>query len=92
MTLRNALNEELIRAVADILNDWNPLGERASSVNGLDGYYVEAMDVLSSLDSYKQSVRRTVGAVLSDAFEIELDEGKLRQYSERIEQLIKKHQ
>ena len=89
--LRTWLNEESIKAVAKILNEWNPLGEKASAFNNLDGYYAEAIDILSCLDLYQESVKQTVGAVLSEAFEIDLEETELKHYSKRIEQMIKKH-
>ena len=85
------MNEESIKAVANILNEWNPLGERASAVNNLNGYHTEAIDILSSLDQDQESIKRTVDAVLSEAFEIDLDETELRHYSQRIEQVIKNH-
>ena len=85
------MNEELIISVANVLEEWNPLGEQASSVDGLDGYRTEAIDILSSSFILKQPIRQVVETVLSQAFDLNLEEGQLNYYSELIGQLVNEH-
>lgn len=85
------MNEELIISVANILEEWNPLGEQASSVSELDGYHTEAIDILSSTRILKQPVRKALATVLSQAFGLSLDEAQLNHYSKKIEQVISDH-
>ncbi|WP_026843650.1 hypothetical protein [Brumicola pallidula] len=85
------MKEELIMSVANILEKWNPLGEQASAVNGLDGYYTEAIDILSSSSILKEPIIRIVAAVLTEAFDITLDKHQLEHYSKKIEQKINEH-
>ena len=40
------MNEELIIKVANVLEEWNPLGEAANTVEQLDGYRYEAIDII----------------------------------------------
>ena len=44
------MKDETIETVAKILEKWNPLGENANSIKDLDGYRVEAIDIISTLD------------------------------------------
>ena len=41
--------EQQIIEIAKIIEDWNPLGEAANSIDQLEGYRYEAMDILSQL-------------------------------------------
>jgi hypothetical protein len=82
------MNEELIQSIAKLLQEWNPLGGRASNVKDLEEYRYEAIDILSSISITKYSVRDSVSNVLSEAFNLELDESKLSHYSEKIEDLL----
>ncbi|HCN68529.1 MAG TPA: hypothetical protein DIT03_09730 [Candidatus Accumulibacter sp.] len=69
------MNEEQITAVADALANWNPLGAAAQGVPDLDGYRVEAADILFGLKLRGRSVRADefVAMVLNDAFDLGLD-------------------
>jgi len=71
-------NEQIIK-VAKIIEEWNPLGEKENAIEGLEGYRYEAMDIISSYKilSKKQSIKESVKKVLTQAFNIELNEGKL---------------
>ncbi|MBP8283325.1 MAG: hypothetical protein KAX46_05350 [Chromatiaceae bacterium] len=48
------MNEEKITAVANVLAQWNPLGEGAKNVEDLDGYRVEAADIIFGLKGCQQ--------------------------------------
>lgn len=81
------MNEELISAVAELLCEWNPLGEKANSTPDLEGYRYEAMDILSSVIITKDPIEKAVSDVLTQAFKISLDASKLSYYSKKIDQL-----
>jgi hypothetical protein len=68
------MNEEKITAVASVLAQWNPLGEGARDVADLDGYRVEAADIIFGLKVRGNSVKpeRLVMEVLNQAFDLSL--------------------
>lgn len=85
------MNDEIISSVANILDDWNPLGDKASTIDGLEGYKYEAMDILSTIEVAKLPVEKAVSQVITQAFSITLSESELRHYSAKIEQLLNVH-
>ena len=85
------MNEELIVSVANVLEVWNPLGEQVSSIDGLEGYRTEAIDILSSSSIFKQPLKQVIGTVLMQAFDLRLDESQLNYYSELIERMVNEH-
>jgi len=68
------MNEETITAVANVLTQWNPLGECARNVEELNGYRIEAIDIVSVLKVRGNSVKpeRLVMEVLNQAFDLNL--------------------
>ena len=60
--------------VAKILTEWNPLGNDAKKIKDLNGYITEAMDIISSLEIYKnrKSAVNIVREVLNQAFDLDL--------------------
>ncbi|MBC7918987.1 MAG: hypothetical protein H7Y28_14380 [Rhodoferax sp.] len=68
------VDEEMIEAVARVLALWNPLGERASHIKELDGYRVEAADIIFGLETRGKAVKsvQVVMAVLNEAFDLDL--------------------
>ena len=71
------MNEEQITvtAVAKVLAKWNPLGIAAQEVPDLDGYRIEAGDILFGLKIRGRSVKaeQFVADVLNQAFDLSLD-------------------
>lgn len=67
------MNEEQILAVAGILARWNPLGEGAKKVVDLDGYRIEAADIIFAL-GIRASVKPEiiVAEILNQAFDLDL--------------------
>ena len=82
------MKDELISSISNILTEWNPLGEKSSTITDLEGYKYEAMDILSSIEITKITVEKAVSQVLSEAFDITIDEAELKHYSRKIEQLL----
>jgi len=68
------MNEEKIAEVANVLAQWNPLGEGARNVEDLNGYRIEAIDIISGLKVRGNSVKpeRLVMEVLNQAFDLNL--------------------
>ncbi|KAF0165240.1 MAG: hypothetical protein FD157_1592 [Rhodocyclaceae bacterium] len=64
-----------VEAVARVLAEWNPLGDAAKKVTDLDGYRVEAADIVFGLKIRGDSVslEKHVMDVLNQAFELKLD-------------------
>ena len=82
--------EEEIKNVAKVLEEWNPLGEKANSTEGLEGYRYEAMDIISSsrILSKSQNIRESVEKVLTQAFSIKLNEKQLNEASNKIKEIL----
>ncbi|MBI2988260.1 MAG: hypothetical protein HYY45_15950 [Deltaproteobacteria bacterium] len=68
------MDEAQISKVAAVLADWNPLGSRADSVSDLDGYRIEAIDIMMALRIWGRSValENTVSDILNQAFDLSL--------------------
>ncbi len=84
------MKEETIVQVAKVLETWNPLGEAANSVEQLDGYRTEAIDIISTTNIIfgRGKVERAVEGVLTQAFEIELNSGELAQAAKEIGSIL----
>jgi hypothetical protein len=63
-----------ISKVAAVLAEWNPLGSRADRVSDLDGYRIEAIDIIMALGVLRRFVapEETVSDVLKQAFALSL--------------------
>jgi hypothetical protein len=63
-----------ISKVAAVLAEWNPLGSRADSVSDLDGYRIEAIDIIMALGVFPTFVapEETVSGILNQAFDLSL--------------------
>jgi hypothetical protein len=84
------MREEQIVQVAKVIEAWNPLGEAANSVEQLDGYRYEAIDIISAINilSGPNNVRKAVEQVLSQGFNIELNQTKLSDSAKEIECIL----
>ena len=82
------MKDELIASVASILNEWNPLGDKAATMIDLEGYKYEAMDILATIKIKKLSTEQAVSQVLTQAFKVPLAPAQLTMYSAKIDQLL----
>jgi hypothetical protein len=84
------MSEEKIVQVAKVIEVWNPLGEAANTVEQLDGYRYEAIDIISTINisSGPCNVSNTVEQVLTQAFDIELNQTKLLEATKEIECIL----
>lgn len=68
------MDEVQISKVAAVLAEWNLLGSRADSVSDLDGYRIEAIDIIMALGVFRRFVapEETISEVLNQAFALSL--------------------
>lgn len=88
------MEESDIKAVAQSLSHWNPLGDNASQISDLDGYRTEAIDIISTLSfsKGKSSASQAINQVLSQAFGLPLDGASVKNAAKEIESILsKKH-
>ena len=87
------MHEEQITQVAEVLEEWNPLGDAANTVEGLDGYRYEAIDIISTVEliSGPNRVKKAISQVLTEAFNIELDQAELAQAAKKVERALCAH-
>jgi len=69
-----SIPEKHIQKVMQLLVAWNPLGDRVNSIEQLDDYRTEAIDILFhlSLHGPNASPARIVQDVLNEAFDLSL--------------------
>ena len=68
------VDEVQISKVALVLAEWNPLGSRANTVSDLEGYRIEAIDIIMALTVFRRLVpaEETVCNILNQAFDLSL--------------------
>jgi len=84
------MDEEKILKVAKILDEWNPLGDAANTVDQLDGYHVEAIDIIATIQIFrgKNKVEKAISEVLTQAFNIDLDKKMLSKASKDVADVL----
>lgn len=84
------MKEETIKVVAQALAKWNPLGDHADLIPDLEGYRTEAIDIISliSFSSGKVSTAQAISQVLSEAFELPLDDAAVQGGSSEIDEIL----
>jgi hypothetical protein len=84
------MHEEQITQVAKILEEWNPVGDAVNTVEGLDGYRYEAIDIISTVEllAGPNKVKKAISRVLTEAFNVELDQGELSKAAKRVEHVL----
>ena len=84
------MNEDQIINVAKVLEEWNPLGEAANTVEQLDGYRYEAIDIISTIQIVNGpgKIKESIEQVLTQAFNIELNQVKLVEAANKIKSII----
>jgi len=84
------MDEKIITRVSKILEEWNPLGEKSTSIKDLDGYRTEAIDILStSKIMFKDNIEKAVKEVLEQAFDIKIDPQKAVEAATKIKLILK---
>ena len=85
------MEDKITSKVAAVLGSWNPLCEKANTVDGLDGYRIEAIDILSTINmmSGRDKIARAISQVLSQAFHIDIEPEGLKKAEKKIADIIK---
>ncbi len=86
--LAEMTDDEKALAIGKLLTTWNPLGDRAATVQDLNNYETEAWDILSVINLYGFSPKKAVFGVLQDAFLIDLDKKELEHYCNKIKVVV----
>jgi hypothetical protein len=84
-------SDDQTEQLARILSEWNPLGDDADSVPDLDGYRIEAEDILFGLYLFgsKKDVVHTVRDVMNQAFNLSLSVNECLDAAGRISAILK---
>lgn len=85
------MDETQIAKVAEVLSDWNPLGNEARNIPDLDGYRTEAIDIIATfhLPFSGASEESRVMNVLNQAFELSLSEKDCAEPARKIALILK---
>ena len=83
-------DDERITKISKILATWAPVDKDRAAAIGLNGYEVEAQDILWAMEQHGYSVRRAVSEILQQAFLIDLDKAELDRYGGEIETVLAK--
>ena len=85
-----SIPEEHIQKVMQLLVAWNPLGNRVDSIEQLDDYRTEAIDILFhlSLNGPNASPARIVQDVLNEAFDLSLSLEECMDVGRKISTLV----
>ncbi len=90
------MDKRKINQIAEVLSEWNPLGDRAREVKELNGYRTEVVDIIFELDVRSvrgvEAVSRTVRQVLDQAFDLSLSDSECRQPALQIVQVLGSNQ
>ena len=86
------MNEEQVDAVAKVLAKWNPLGAAAKEAPDLDGYRIEAGDIIFGLKIRGRSLKaeQFVADVLNQAFDLSLDAKSCAPHAKEILAILQK--
>ncbi len=73
-----------------MLEEWNPLGDASNNFDELDGYRYEAIDIISTIDliSGPNKAKKVISQVLTEAFNIELDQAELAHTAKKVEHVL----
>ena len=83
------MKEDTIVKVAKVLEEWNPLGEKAKTVEALNGYRVEAIDILATLGVfYHNNIEEAISGIVGQAFNINLIESEVKLAAEKIKKIL----
>ena len=85
-----SIPEEHIQKVMQLLVAWNPLGDRVNSIEQLDDYRTEAIDILFHLilNGPNASPARIVQDVLNEAFDLSLSLEECMDVGRKISTLV----
>jgi len=88
------MEEKLIEQIQQILTEWNPLKGQFQSVEDLDNYKTEAIDIIFNLEMENKisasTVQKITREVINEAFNLYLTKQDCKDASSQIYIAIKK--
>ena len=86
------MSDQIIIEIAKVLEMWNPLGASANSVDSLDGYKCEAIDIFSCCEIMpgQNKVAAATKQVLEQAFGLSLNEREVEEAAKEISDIMNK--
>ena len=86
------MEEYEIKEVAEILTEWNPLGDDAKKIKDLNGYRTEAIDIIFhlSINENRKNAEKIVMNVLSQAFDLFLTKNECVAPTQKILNVLNK--
>ena len=84
-------SDEQLEEIAQVLEDWDPLGNKAKSVTDLDGYRTEAEDIAfgPNIVESETNVAERISDVLYEAFDLDLSIDDCLEAAELIASILK---
>ena len=88
------MDETQITKIAEVLTEWNPLGNKAANILDLDGYRTEAIDIIAAfnLPFDGATEQSKVMNVLNQAFDLSLNEKDCAEPAKKIVLILKQHE
>ena len=86
------MSGQIIIEIAKVIETWNPLGASANSVDSLDGYKYEAMDIFSCCEIMpgQNKVAAATKEVLEQAFGLSLNQREVEEAAKEILEIMNK--
>jgi hypothetical protein len=86
------MSDQIIIEIAKVLATWNPLGASANSVDSLDGYKYEAMDIFSCCEIMpgQNKMAAATKQVLEQAFGLSLNEREVKEAGKELLDIMNK--
>lgn len=85
------MNDTQITKVAEVLSEWNPLGNKAHDIPDLDGYRTEAIDIIAAFQFPvgRATPSSRVMTILNEAFNLSLNENDCAEPATKIALILK---
>ena len=85
------MDEQEILKVANVLDAWNPLGDRAIKIADLDGYRAESIEIIYNSGLRKNTkTSEIIMEVINEAFDLSLSESDCAEAATKINEILKR--
>jgi hypothetical protein len=85
------MDEQEISKVANVLNSWNPLGDRAIKIADLDDYRAEAIEIIYNSGVHKNNkTSEIIMEVINESFDLSLTESDCSEVGQKIKDILKR--
>jgi hypothetical protein len=85
------MDEQEILKVANVLDTWNPLGDRAIKIADLDGYRAEAIEIIYNSGLRKKAkTSEIIMEVINESFDMSLSESDCLEPAKKVSAILKR--